>query len=128
MLLGKPCEYLQQDQRCLRNGSFCDPYCIKMRHLDPNESDIPEEETSIQWKQKFVWFEKGQGLWAIWNVCSLDCCKQLLSDRMDSPGGSEQKKEVPHGSQLSCLLNSKTENGLRHGAIASNMGERGLFI
>ena len=58
MLLSKSCKWLQQDQRCLRNGSFCDPYCIKMRYPGPDEPDSPEEELLMQGLPEVVWFEK----------------------------------------------------------------------
>jgi hypothetical protein len=59
MLLSKPCKFLNQRSRCLRTGSYCDPYCNPKRCHNPDASENPEEEGLIQGKGEFVWFEKG---------------------------------------------------------------------
>ena len=58
MLLSKPCKLLQQDQKCLRKGSYCDPLCTKSEYWDRDEPETPEGETLIQQQAEFVWFEK----------------------------------------------------------------------
>ena len=59
MLLSKPCKFLNQGSRCLRNGSYCDPFCNPKRYHDPDAPENPEDEDLIQRKGEFVWFEKG---------------------------------------------------------------------
>lgn len=62
MLLSKPCKLLQPDQKCLRKGSYCDPYCGGLRYFDPDESDDLEEEPRVKGRAEFAWFEKTQDL------------------------------------------------------------------
>jgi hypothetical protein len=61
MLLSKPCKLLQPDQKCLRNGTYCDPYCRGLRYFDPDGTD-EEEDPRVQGKTELVWFEKMQNL------------------------------------------------------------------
>ncbi len=58
MLLSKPCKFLHQGSRCLRNGSYCDPYCNPKRYQDPDELADPEEDLILR-NREFVWFERG---------------------------------------------------------------------
>ena len=128
MLLSKPCKYLQQDFRCSRKGSFCDPDCIKMRYSDPAEPDGPEEETLIQPPPEFIWAER--------RVKPSDNCVNAVagpsregipSGRMHGSEGFGERRKYPRF-QIELPLEFKGQDGLPRGAVVRNISEGGLLI
>lgn len=128
MLLSKPCKFLQQDQRCLWNGSFCDPRCTKMQYADSTEPDGPEKETLIQPLSEFICVEKraepsGNGVSVV---------RRLLHQGVS--GGSahksrrfKERRRYPRF-QIELPLEFKGPDGLLRGAVVRDISQGGLLI
>jgi len=128
MLLSKPCKYLQQDFRCSRKGSFCDPHCIKMRYSDADEPDGPEEETLIQPLPEFIWAEKrvepsGNSVSAFAGSFH----EGISSGGIHGSKGFEERRKHPRFA-IELPLEFKGKDGLPRGAVVRNISEGGLLI
>ena len=128
MLLSKPCKHLQQDFRCSRKGSHCDPHCIKMRYSDADEPDGPEEETLIQPLSEFIWAEKrvepsGNSVSAFAGSFH----EGISSGGIHGSRGFEERRKHPRFA-IELPLEFKGEDGLPRGAVVRNISEGGLLI
>ncbi len=125
MLLSKHCKFLQQDQKCLLRGSYCDPLCTKTVYTNPGESNRSEGETLMQ-PQPGIWVQKrvkpsGNYVGAF---------AESLPERKSGIHSLRRFKERRRHRrfQMGLPLEFKSEDGIPHGAIVRNISEGGLLI
>ncbi len=125
MLLSKHCKFLQQDQKCLLRGSYCDPLCTKVAYGNPNEADSPEEGMLLQPLPE-IWAQKKA-------EPPRDCASVFArsfpgrSTGIHSSGRFKERRKHRRF-QIGLPLEFKSEDGLPHGAIVHNISEGGLLI
>ncbi len=128
MLLSKPCKHLQEDFRCSRKGSFCDPHCIQMRFSNSDEADGPEQETLIQPLPEFIWAEKrGKPSGNSANAFAGLFHDGVSSGGVQRSGGFEERRRHPRF-KIELPLEFKGQDGHLRGAVVRNISEGGLLI
>ncbi len=127
MLLSKPCKHLQEDFRCSRKGSFCDPHCIKMLYSNSSD-DGPDGEMALQPLPEFIWAEKrvdtsGNSVSAFAGALH----EGISSGIIHRFGGFEERRRHPRF-EIELPLEFKGQDGLPRGAVVHNISEGGLLI